>query len=708
MEKIYSILKKTFGYDEFRENQKEVIGNILNKKDVVAIMPTGSGKSLCYQIPALIFEGLTIVVSPLISLMKDQVLQLKESGIEAIFLNSTLSYEKYNSNINLLLNKKVKLLYVAPETLMQERTLYILNQIKVDLIAVDEAHCISEWGHDFRPEYRKLIDFRKLFPDATTVALTATATPQVQNDIVKNLGISDAKIFLSSFDRKNLILEVVPKIDAFAQTVEFVQKFKDQSGLIYCFSRKQVDSVAAELQNLGYSALPYHAGLSAVERERNQEAFIKDDTRIIVATIAFGMGINKPDVRFVLHHDLPKNIESYYQQIGRAGRDGIDAHCKLLFSYGDTAKIKYFLNDKTEDERFKALKLLDALVNFCESEECRRIPLLKYFGEKPKKDNCGKCDICLNQGAEKQDITIEAQKFLSCIKRTNESFGAAHIVKILRGSKDKNVIERGHNKLSTYGIGNDLSKKQWDHLGRQFIRKKIISLGEYSVLKLNAKSWEILRSKETVYGTLFEEKFTTKISKNVDYDYELFGIIRSLRKELSDEQNVPPYVIFTDKTIIDICVFFPQNKDSLIKMNGLGEHKIKKYGKILLDVIGKYCDEKGIEDASFKKVSRKLIKRSLGKRHQEVGDKFNSGLSLKELCEEYNVKEQTIVQNLLKYKLEGNSLSSIIEVDLPVKEISKIEESFSQFGTERLKPIFDKFHGKHSYEILRKIQLNLM
>ncbi|MEA1972683.1 MAG: DNA helicase RecQ [Candidatus Cloacimonadota bacterium] len=708
MDKIFDILKKTFGYEEFREHQKDIIESILNKKNIVAIMPTGSGKSLCYQIPALVFEGLTIVVSPLISLMKDQVLQLKETGVEAIFLNSTLSYEKYNSNIKLLLNKKVQLLYVAPETLVQERTINILRQIKVDLIAVDEAHCISEWGHDFRPEYRKLIDFRTHFPAAVTIALTATATPQVQKDIVKNLGISDAKIFLSSFDRKNLILEVTPKSDAFSQTVEFVQKFKNQSGLIYCFSRKQVDSVASELRNLGYSALPYHAGLSAAEREKNQEDFIKDNVRIIVATVAFGMGINKPDVRFVLHHDLPKNIESYYQQIGRAGRDGIDAHCKLLFSYGDTAKIKYFLNEKSEDEKLKSLNLLEALVNFCESEVCRRVPLLSYFGEDYTKDDCGKCDICLNQGVAKQNITTEAQKFLSCIKRTNESFGATHIIKILRGSKAKNVIDRKHNKLSTYGIGNDLSKKQWGHLCRQFIRKKIISLGEYSVLKLNKKSWEILRSKETVMGTLFEEKSSVRINENVNYDGELFGILRKIRKELSEEQNVPPYVIFTDKTLIDICIFYPQNKDSLIKMNGLGEHKVEKYGEILLEIINKYCLEKEIEDVSFKKVSRKKINTSLGKRHREVGEKFNSGFSLNKLCAEYKVKEQTIVQHLLKYKLEGNNLSSIIDVDLPLDEIHKIEESFYVFGTERLKPIFEQFDGKYSYETLRKIHLNLV
>jgi ATP-dependent DNA helicase RecQ len=708
MDKIYDLLKNIFGYEEFREHQKEIIENILNNKNVVTIMPTGSGKSLCYQIPALIFDGLTIVVSPLISLMKDQVLQLKENGIDAIFLNSTLSYEKYNSNINLLLNKKVKLLYVAPETLVQERTVNILTQVKVDLIAVDEAHCISEWGHDFRPEYRKLIDFRKYFPTAITVALTATATPQVQKDIVKNLGISDAKIFLSSFDRKNLIIEVTSKTDAFSQTVEFVQKFKEQSGLIYCFSRRQVDSVASELQNLGYSALPYHAGLSSGVREKNQEAFIKDDARIIVATVAFGMGINKPDVRFVLHHDLPKNIESYYQQIGRAGRDGIVSHCKLLFSYGDTAKIKYFLKEKNEDERLQALTLLDSLVDFCESEVCRRIPLLNYFGENDIKSDCGKCDICLSKNAVKQNITIQAQKFLSCIKRTNESFGVTHIIKILRGSKDKNVIDRSHNKLSTYGIGNDLSKKQWNHLGRQFIRKKIISLGEYSVLKLNNNSRDILNGKETILGTLFEDKSTVTVIKNVNYDSDLFGILRKIRGKLSEEQNVPPYVIFTDKTLIDICVFYPQNRDSLFKMNGLGEHKIEKYGEILLKIINKYCIEKRIEDVSFKKVIRKKLNTSLGKRHREVGEKFNSGFSLNELCEEFKVKEQTIVQHLLKYKLEGNNLHSVVNVDLPMDEIHKIEESFHEFGTERLRPIFDKFHGNYSYGILRKIHLNLI
>ena len=706
MDKIYNILKKTFGYEEFREHQKEIIKTVLNKKNVIAIMPTGSGKSLCYQIPALIFDGLTIVVSPLISLMKDQVLQLKANGIAAIFLNSTLSLEEYSYNVNSLLNKEIKLLYVAPETLIQERTINILKQIKIDLIAVDEAHCISEWGHDFRPEYRKLTDFRKQFPLATTIALTATATPQVQKDIAKNLNIPEAKTFLSSFNRKNLILEVIPKTDAFSQTIEFIQKFKNQSGLIYCFSRKQVDSVASDLQDLGYSALPYHAGLTSLEREKNQEAFIKDEVKIIVATIAFGMGINKPDVRFVLHHDLPKNIESYYQQIGRAGRDGIDSHCRLLFSYGDTAKIKYFLKEKEEKERFKSLQLLEALVNFCESEVCRRIPLLKYFGEEYKEENCGKCDICLSENIQKQDITIEAQKFLSCIKRTNESFGANYIINILRGSKDKNVLNRNHNKLSTYGIGMDLSKKQWQHLSRQLIRKGVMELGEYNILKLNNKSWEILRGRKTLFGTLFEEKSKMPVTQNIAYDSELFDILRKIRKELAEEENVPPYIIFGDKTLIDISVFYPQSKDSLMKMSGLGEHKIKKYGKLLLDVIRNYCVEKDIEDISFKKISQKKIPSSSGKRHLEVGRKFNSGISIQELCEEYKVKEQTILNHLYKYKLAGNNLLQTIEVDLPNEDIHKIEETFSQLGTERFKPVFEKFQGKYSYDILRKIYLN--
>ena len=390
-----SILKDTFGYDTFRPLQREVIENIMAHRDTLAVMPTGGGKSLCYQIPALLFGGLTVVVSPLIALMKDQVEQLRAAGVPALFLNSSLQPEEYQQNMAWVRDGSVRLLYVAPETLLTPRLFDLLSSVKVDLLTIDEAHCISEWGHDFRPEYRQLTEVRKRFPQAVCLALTATATTRVRSDIKSSLGFAKSNEFVASFNRENLYIEVRPKQDAAIQTVRFLERFKDQSGIIYCFSRKQVDELAYYLERHGHKARPYHAGLEDDERRRNQEAFIRDDIQIIVATIAFGMGINKPDVRFVLHYDLPKSIEGYYQEIGRAGRDGLPAHCLLLYSYSDVAKLKYFVNQKEGVERQVAQQHLDAIVRFAEDEtNCRRKPLLNYFGEAYTIPNCKNCDNC--------------------------------------------------------------------------------------------------------------------------------------------------------------------------------------------------------------------------------------------------------------------------------------------------------------------------
>ncbi len=596
---IKSILKNTFGFEKFRLLQQEIIRNILSKKDTLIIMPTGSGKSLCYQLPALIFEGLTIVISPLISLMKDQVEQLHEMGIRAVFLNNSLTYSEYQFNINLILKNKIKLVYLAPEAMLTQKILTILSKVKVDCITIDEAHCISEWGHDFRPEYRQLIEVRKLFPKAVCVALTATATPRVQQDIKDNLEFEKSNEFISSFNRENLFLQIIHKTEPVYQTLEFLEKFPNQSGIIYCFSRKQVDDLYQILEEKGFSVKPYHAGLSDEERKQNQELFIKDDVQIIVATIAFGMGINKPNIRFVVHFDLPKNIEGYYQEIGRAGRDGLKAHCLLLFGYGDISKIKYFINQKEGDEKRISYFHLDALVNFCETNVCRRIPLLNYFGEKYTRVNCGMCDNCGEEAKDLIDITIQAQKFLSCMKRTGEYFGAGHIIDILRGSKAQKVLDRNHHLLSTYNIGNDLSKKQWFHLSRQFIQQKLINKDtQYGSLKITPKGREILRNNHSVKGLLIEEKVKFKKIKEVDYefDHSLFEKLRKKRKEIADEKAIPPFIIFHDTSLIEMSAFFPKSENSFMNINGVGQTKFERYGEIFLEIIKDYCNEFGIEE----------------------------------------------------------------------------------------------------------------
>ncbi len=602
-EQARTILKSVFGYDEFRPLQAEIIRNVLAKKDALVVMPTGGGKSLCYQIPALIFNGLTIVVSPLISLMQDQVSQLTQSGVDVAVLNSSLAAAEYQRNVRRIKSKRAKLLYLAPETLLKPGMLEMLSSVKVDCLAIDEAHCISQWGHDFRPEYRQLIQARANFSNAGCIALTATATPRVRRDIRASLQMTTGREFVASFNRENLFVGIVAKDNPVAQTLQFVDKFAGQSGIIYCHSRKQVEDLNAILAANGFSARPYHAGLSDIERSRNQQAFIRDDVPIIVATIAFGMGIDKPNVRFVLHFDLPKNIESYYQEIGRAGRDGLRSQCLLLFSYADVQKIKYFIDQKAPDEKRAANIHLSALLRYAEAEVCRRIPLLNYFGEDYQADPCNMCDNCLAEAREKVDLTIAAQKFLSCVKRTGEKFGSIHIIDVLRGSKAKRVLQFGHDKLSTYGIGDDYSKKQWQQMFRQFLHQGLIAQDmDFGGLKLTPKGWDVLKGQLTVRGQLAEENIIaplvekSKLPENQAFDQKLFEILRKQRKQLADESGVPPYVIFSDKTLIEMATYFPLSNDSLLDMYGVGQVKSQKYGGLFLDSIRLYCRTNRIQE----------------------------------------------------------------------------------------------------------------
>ena len=585
------VLKNVFGYDTFWPLQGEIVSHTLEKKDALVVMPTGGGKSLCYQIPALLFEGLTIVVSPLISLMKDQVDQLRECGVPAVFLNSTVSAGQYRSHLERLKRNDVRLLYLAPEALLATRTLALLSSLKIDCFAIDEAHCISEWGHDFRPEYRQLLEVRSTFPDAACVAMTATATPRVREDIKKSLRIATSNEFIGSFNRPNLFLEVAPKTSPREQTLEFLKQYPNESGIIYCFSRQQTDDLYALLSRKGYSVRPYHAGLSEKERTQNQELFIRDDIQIIVATIAFGMGINKSNVRFVVHYDLPRSLDSYYQEIGRAGRDGLPAHCLLLFGYGDIQKIKYFIQQKNEQEQRVANILLSNLLGFVETDLCRRVPLLNYFGETRAPDNCGMCDNCRIEQKDLADITIPAQMFLSCVKRTGERFGAGHIVDVLRGSKSQKVLKFAHEKLSTYGIGTMYSAQQWRHLFRQYIQKGLIMQElEHGTLRLTEKAWEVLRGKEAVMGRLEEGGVTIRKREEDQghYDPVLFEMLRKKRKEIADRANLPPFTIFHDRTLKEMATRFPQTRESLSMIYGIGTAKIEKYGNIFLGIIRQY------------------------------------------------------------------------------------------------------------------------
>ncbi len=596
IDQVQNILKRVFGYETFWPLQEQVICHLLEKKDALVVMPTGGGKSLCYQIPSLLFEGLTIVISPLISLMKDQVDQVRECGIPAVFLNSSLSSEEYRRNVSQLRTDQVKLLYLAPESLLMPRTMALLSSLKVDCIAIDEAHCISEWGHDFRPEYRQLAEFRTRFPGAVCAALTATATPRVREDIRYSLNISDRNEYIGSFNRPNLFLEVIHKTEPIVQTLEFVKRYKNESGIIYCFSRQQTDDLHTILHRKGYSVRPYHAGLSDWERTENQELFIRDDIQIIVATIAFGMGINKSNVRFVIHYDLPKSIDNYYQEIGRAGRDGLPAHCLLLFGYGDIRKIKYFINQKTHQEQIVANILLNTFIGFAETDLCRRIPLLSYFDENDTPKYCGMCDNCQEEATDLIDLTLPAQMFLSCVKRTGEYFGSGHVIEVLRGSSSQKVLKFGHDQLSTHGIGTSHSTKQWHSMSRQFIQKGMLIYDyDHGTLKLTQKAWDVLKGKERVMGRLDEVKkekgdvFFNRKGETGSHDPILFEILRKKRKEIADLAKLPPFTVFHDRTLKEMVVYLPLTREELSSIYGIGMAKLEKYADTFLKIIGEYC-----------------------------------------------------------------------------------------------------------------------
>lgn len=707
------ILKDTFGYDTFRPLQQEVIENVLARRDTLAVMPTGGGKSLCYQIPSMMFDGLTVVVSPLISLMKDQVEQLRAFGVPSVFLNSSLSAQEYNENMDYVKRGEVKLLYLAPETLLTPRILTLLSTLKVDLLTIDEAHCISEWGHDFRPEYRQIVEVRKKFPNAVCMALTATATSRVRQDIRQTLKFATTNEFIASFNRENLFIEVVPKQDPTQQVREIIDRYKDQSGIIYCFSRKQVDELAGYLAMKGYSVRPYHAGLEDVDRRKNQEAFIRDDVQIIVATIAFGMGINKPNVRFVIHHDLPKSIEGYYQEIGRAGRDGLPAHCVLLYSYGDVAKLNYFIDQKEGDEKRVAIEHLNAIVRYAEDERnCRRKPLLNYFGESYSAENCSNCDNCNSDPTPLTDVTIPAQKFLSCVKRADEKFGAGHIVDILLGSKNEKVLRWEHDKLSTYGIGKELTKKQWMHLARQLLSMGYLKQeGEFHTLSLTPKALESLRKREPIFGVMQEAERAAKAdgkkkAAELDYHRGLFALLRQKRKEMADEAGVPPYVIFSDRTLTEMAAYFPQSQASLLTISGVGQVKAQQYGEAFLVVIRGFTEKHDIRE---KPKEKQREKSEVGQRTLLVGELYNGGETVQSLMAKYQVTSQTILDHLARFVMAGNALRKGDDLEtltsVSAEQKQAVFAAFDEVGTAMLKPVFDKMGGALNYDDLKVLRL---
>jgi ATP-dependent DNA helicase RecQ len=594
-------LRTVFGFESFRPNQEDIITNILNGRDVFAVMPTGGGKSLCYQLPAKMMEGTVVVISPLISLMKDQVDAALENGISAAFMNSSMNADEVSDVYRMLKYKKIKLLYIAPERFAMSHFLETLKTSPISLFAIDEAHCISEWGHDFRPDYLSLSLIPKEFPAVPVAAFTATATREVQDDIIERIGLRSPFIVRASFNRQNLFYQVKPKAKVESQILEFLGEHPGESGIIYRTTRDSVMATAASLESKGIKALPYHAGLSSEERTRNQEAFNKDEAQVIVATIAFGMGIDKSNVRFVLHADLPKNIEGYYQETGRAGRDGEPARCLLFFSRGDIPKIRYFIDSITEEEeRAIALEKLNQTVEYASHNVCRRKKLLGFFGEDYPGDNCGACDICTGS-AEQIDITADAQILLSAISETRQRFGIGHTIDIVTGADTKRVRELRHNEIHTYAAGKKKDKKHWRFLVDELLAQDLIRQDgdPYPVLKLTPKGLGVISGKEQVKALKRIEAAAkgrrAAGSASEGYDEVLFERLRGLRKRIAAEHQVPPYVIFSDKTLHEMCRHYPVTLPQMRSVSGVGDAKLQRYGDDFILEIKKYgTDNPGV------------------------------------------------------------------------------------------------------------------
>lgn len=585
------ILSSVFGYDAFRGEQKQIIDGVIAGESCGVLMPTGSGKSLCYQIPAICRKGTGIIVSPLIALMQDQVMSLRERGVKAAAIHSGLEYQELQEALAQLRSNQLDLVYVAPERLVGEDFLNILDQIELSLLAIDEAHCISQWGHDFRPEYRQISTLRMRYPDVPCIAVTATADDPTRKDIIERLNLP--RLFTAGFDRPNIMYNVMVKDNPRQQLARFLKvRPEGESGIVYCLSRRKVDDTARWLSEQGYYALPYHAGLSKEVRAQNQERFLKDEGVIVVATIAFGMGINKPDVRFVAHMDLPKNIEAYYQETGRAGRDGLRSVAWMIFGLQDVGLQRQMIesSDASEEQKRIERQKLNALLGYCEATTCRRQVLLHYFGDQC--EPCGNCDTCLTP-PETIDGTVAAQKILSCVYRTDQRFGAGYIIDVLLGKDNPRIDQFGHANISTFGIGTEHSKKEWQSFIRQLVARNFlrVDIDNYGALQITDDGGCFLKEKGTIDLRLDVKiaksslKAKAAIALENEADQELYEKLRSLRLSIAKENNIPPYVVFHDKTLVDMAVKRPSNLDELSAVHGVGQSKLEKYGAAFLDVL---------------------------------------------------------------------------------------------------------------------------
>ncbi len=712
---MHDTLKKVFGFQTFRPNQETIIKNILERKDVFAVMPTGGGKSLCYQLPAKMMNGTTIVVSPLISLMKDQVDAAVENGISAAFLNSSQNTQEMSGVYQQLKNHTLDLLYIAPERFAMQSFIETLKTIPISLFAIDEAHCVSEWGHDFRPDYLSLCGLSRNFPHVPVSAFTATATPRVQDDIIKKINLRSPFVIRASFNRQNLFYQVKSKVGIELQILEFLREHADEPGIIYRTTRDSVFRLTEFLVDNGISALPYHAGLGPEERKGNQEAFSRDKVAVIVATIAFGMGIDKSNVRFVVHADLPKNIEGYYQETGRAGRDGEPANCLLFFGRSDISKIRYFIDQITnENERSISMEKLNKTVKYASHNVCRRRQLLEYFGENYSNDNCGACDICMGN-VEKVDITTDSQMIMSAISRTGQYFGIKHIIDVVAGADTKRIRELNHNEVKTYGVGKHKEKKHWHFIVDELLAQEAIaqSGGQYPVLVLTEKGKDILLGRERIEGLKREEvqkkPKAFKVTGFEPYDEILFGKLRVLRKKLAEEHKVPPYIIFSDMTLHEMCVYYPSTLDDMRMISGVGDTKLERYGTdFTMEIKAHLNDNPGILVPERKSVvlpvnnSQPRVK---GGTIEKTYELCKEGLSIKEIAKARNLATSTITGHLESLIRNDRDIEIDRLID-PAKR-NTIEELFLELKTWNTGPVVEYSKGTISYDEARLVRANI-
>ncbi|URZ07689.1 DNA helicase RecQ [Clostridium felsineum] len=682
---IFNILKKYFGYSSFRQGQENIIQSIIDGHDTFAIMPTGGGKSICYQIPALYMNGLTIVITPLISLMKDQVDTLRENGVNASYINSTLSQKETNDTLMSALSGHLKILYVAPERLEQEYFRNAIKDLPVAMVAVDEAHCVSQWGHDFRVSYKRIVPFINIFDKRPILAaFTATATDEVKKDIINLLELREPNSFITGFDRDNLFFSIVKNENKFDFITKYLAKHKDVSGIIYAATRKEVDSLHQKLLSQGYAVGKYHAGMSDNDRSKSQDLFLYDETKLMIATNAFGMGIDKSNVRFVIHYNMPKNLESYYQEAGRAGRDGEKSECIILFSGQDIQIQKFLIRQSIPsfDRQRIEMKKLNDMINYCMTTSCLRKYILNYFGEDYEVDNCDNCINCTGN-VEIVDITLDAQKIISCIYRMGQNFGVTMIAEVLKGSKNNKVLRFNFDKLSTYGIMKDYTLKQITNFINTLIADGYLYLSdsEYPIVKMSKESIDVLKGSKKVV-----QKIHIVAELSLSTDNNLFEILKGLRLELSRKENVPPYIIFSDAVLSEMCKYYPKDKISMLQIKGIGELKYSKYGEIFEKKIKEYIKETNLtpEDNKATLIVPEILSKKLPT-HIETFNLYKKGLNLSEIAKARNLSITTVQEHILKCANEGLNVN--LDSYIPEEYKDLIYEKIKTLGTSKLRPI---------------------